>query len=159
MKKLKIDLELLVQSFSFNEDDLGKEYLDTHTGDIINVPSELKNVVEGQRAESKLDDWQKELLEDAYAIAKDEENRYIVVPNIEDSYFHDVMLNFSNEKIFSEELRGELIRTLNGSKPMRGFKNIIFKYPENLDIWQEYEEEKLREYAINWLRKRGIELE
>jgi hypothetical protein len=159
MKKLKIDLELLVQSFSFNEDDLGKEYLDTHTGDIINVPSELKSVVEGQLAESKLDDWQKELLEDAYAIAKDEENRYIVVPNIEDSYFHDVMLNFSNEKIFSEDLRGELIRTLNGSQSMRGFKNIIFKHPENLDDWQEYEEEKLKEYAINWLRNRGIELE
>ena len=159
MKKLKLDLELLVQSFSFNEDDLGKEYLDTYTGEIINVPSELKNVVEGKRAESDLDDWQKELLRDAYAIEKDEENRYIIVPNIEDSYFYDVMLNFSNEKVCSEDLRGKLIRALNGSQPMRGFKNIIFKYPESLDDWQEYEEENLKKYAINWLTKRGIELE
>lgn len=159
MKKLKIDLELLVQSFSFNEDDLGKEYLDTHTGDIINVPSELKNVVEGKQAESDLDDWQKELLKDAYAIAKDEENRYTVIPNVEDSYFYDVMLNFSNERVLLEDLRGELIRALNSSQPMRGFKNIIFKYPESLDAWQEYEEEKLNKYAINWLKGRGIELE
>lgn len=159
MIKLKIDLELLVQSFSFNEDDLGKEYLDTHTGDIINIPTELNNVVEGDGAEDDLDDWQKELLKDAYAVAKDEAGRYILVPNIEESYFYDVMLNFSNEKVFSEDLRGKLIRALNGSQPMRGFKNIIFKYPESLDDWQEYEEEKLKEYAINWLKHRGIELE
>jgi len=158
MIKLNIDLDLLVQSFSFNEDELGKEYLDTHTGDIINIPSELKTVVEGNKVESELDDWQKELLEDAYAIIKDKGNRYIIVPNIEDSYFYNIMVNFSNEKVSSVDLRAKLIKTLNLSQSKRDFKNILFKYPQNLDDWQEYEEKKLREYAINWLKGRGIEL-
>jgi Uncharacterised protein family (UPF0158). len=148
-----------MQSFSFNEDNLGKEYLDTDTGDIINIPTDLKNVVEGNKSESDLDDWQKELLKDAYAIAKDEGKRYILVPNVEDSYFYNIMLNFSNEKVSSAELRGELIKSLNINKSVRDFKNILFRYPQNLDTWQQYEEEKLREYAVSWLRDRGIELE
>jgi hypothetical protein len=41
MKKLKIDLELLYQSFLFEKEDLCKEYLDTETGDIINIPEEI----------------------------------------------------------------------------------------------------------------------
>jgi Uncharacterised protein family (UPF0158). len=159
MIKLNIDLELLMQSFSFNEDDLGKEYLDTHTGDIINIPSELKDVVEGKNVESDLDDWQKELLGDAYAIAKDESNRYIIVPKIEDSYFYDIMVNFSKEKVSSVDLRAKLIKVLNVTKSARDFKNVLFKYPRNLDDWHEYEEKCLRKYAIKWLESRGIELE
>lgn len=159
MIKLNIDLELLIQSFSFNEDDLGKEYLDVYTGDIINIPSEVKQVVEGRNPESDLDDWQKELLDEAYTISKDESNRYIIIPSIEDSFLYNVMLNFSNEKISSSDLRGELIKSLNVSKSIRDFKNILFKHPQNLDDWHEYEEEKLREYATNWLIGRGIELE
>lgn len=158
MIKLDIDLDLLVQSFSFNEDDLGKEYLDTHTGDIINIPSDLKSVVEGKKDESELDDWQKELLEETYAIENDKEDRYIIVPNIEESYFYDVMINYSNEKVSSVDLRAKLIKALNLSGSIRDFKSILFKYPENLEDWQEYEEEKLKEYAIKWLNGRGIEL-
>lgn len=159
MIKLNIDLELLMQSFSFNEDDLGKEYLDTHTGDIINIPSELKSVVEGKNAESDLDDWQKELLREAYAIAKNEDNRYIIVPKIEDSHFYDTMVNFSNEKVSSADLRAKLIKVINVTKSIRDFKNVLFKHPQNLDDWHEYEEECLKKYAIKWLERRGIELE
>lgn len=159
MTKLKIDLELLVQSFSFNEDDLGKEYLDTHTGEIINIPSEIDKVVEGNGDEEELDDWQKELLKDAYAITENKEDNYVLIPNIEESYFYDVMAGFSKEKVSSEELSGELINALNSSQPMRGFKNIIFENPEILEDWEEYEDQKLKEYAINWLKSIGIETE
>jgi hypothetical protein len=69
------------------------------------------------------------------------------------------MINFSNEKISSVDLRGELIKSLNVNKSIRDFKNILFNYPQNVDDWHEYEDENLRRYAINWLKKRGIELE
>ena len=105
MKKLKIDLELLVQSFSFNEDDLGKEYLDTQTGHIINIPFELENVVKGNDDGEKLDDWQKELLKDAYAIKEDREDRYLLIPTIDDLYFYNSMVDFSREEVLSEELK------------------------------------------------------
>ena len=159
MKKLKIDLELLVQSFSFNEDDLGKEYLDTQTGDIINIPFELENVVQGNDDGEKLDDWQKELLKDAYAIKEDREDRYVLIPTIDDLYFYNAMVDFSREEVISEELKAMLIKALNNSQPMRNFKSIIFSHQGELDKWQDYQEKKAKEYAVKWLKNRGIELQ
>lgn len=158
MKTLNIDLDLLVQSFSFNEDDLGKEYLDTDTGDIINIPCEVNNVVQGNKNEEALEEWERSLLEDAYAIKEDREKRYIMIPCIEESYFHNVMVDFSKEKVNSEVLKKRLLDALNNSQSIRNFKNIIYQYQEELDKWQDYEDEKLKEYVVNWLKNRGISL-
>lgn len=159
MKKLNIDSELLVQSFSFNEDDLAKEYLDTYTGDIINIPSELERVVQGEQSEGELEDWQRELLEDAYAIKNDHKERYVLIPNTDDTYTYDTMVSFVKEKIYSENLRDMLLNALNSNQPVRNFKNILFEHEEELVKWEAYEEEKAEEYATNWLRELGIELE
>lgn len=159
MKKLNIDLELLVQSFSFNEDDLAKEYLDTYTGEIINIPSELDKIVQGEQDEEELEEWQRELLEDAYAIKNDDKERYALIPNTDDTYTYDIMVSFVKEKIYSENLRDMLLNALNTSQPVRNFKNILFEHEEELVKWETYEEEKAEEYAINWLRTLGLELE
>lgn len=159
MKKLKIDLELLVQSFSFNEDDLAKEYLDTYTGDIINIPSELDKVVQGEQDEEELEQWQRELLKDAYAVKNDEEERYILIPNIDETYNNNIMVSFTKEIVSSENLRDRLLNALNSNQPERNFKNILFEHEAELVKWEAYEEEKAEEYAANWLRKIDIELE
>ncbi|WML33031.1 UPF0158 family protein [Clostridium sp. OS1-26] len=159
MKKLNIDLELLVQSFSFNEDDLAKEYLDTYTGEIINIPSELEKVVQGEQSEDELEEWQRELLKDAYAVKNDEEERYILIPNTDETYNNNIMVSFTNEIVCSENLRDKLLNALNSNQPMRNFKNILFEHEEELVKWEAYEEEKAEEYATNWLKELGIELE
>jgi len=159
MKKFKIDLDLLVEAFSINDDELGKEYLDTNTGDIIHIPIEVKKVAEEDGVEEDLADWQKELLEDAYAIEEDQENRYILLNNMESSYIYDAMVDFTREKVTSEGLKEKLIKALEGSNPMRSFKTIIFGCEEELDNWQDFEEEKTKEYVVNWLKNRGIEIE
>lgn len=159
MKKLKIDLDLLVQSFSFNDDMLGVEYLDTETGNVVNIPYEVSRVAEGEMDEEYLADWQKELLEDAYTIEEDCEDRYIMIPNIEDLFFYDAMVQFAEYETESETLREKLLDALNGRKPMRNFKNIICQCPEELDKWYEYEDEKAKEYVIDWLRGKEIEVD
>ena len=159
MKKLKIDLDLLMDSFSINDDELAKEYLDTNTGDILHIPCEVKRVAEGNGEEEDLADWEKDLLEEAYAIEEDEEDRYIMLPHIEDSYFYDAMVKFIRERVTSEELKEKLSAALSKSQPMRSFKSIIFNYEEELDKWQDYEEEKTKEYVISWLKDIGIEVE
>jgi len=159
MKKLNIDLDLLVESFSINDDELGKEYLDANTGDIIHIPYEVQKVVEGDREEEDLADWEKELLEDAYAIEEDQQDRYIMLTNMESSYIYDAMVEFTREKVASEDLREKLLKALEGSNPMRSFKTIIFGCEEELDEWQDFEEVKTKEYVVNWLKDRGIEIE
>ena len=158
MEKLNIDLELLVQSFAFDDDELGIEYLDKKTGDIMNIPRELIRVLNGELNEEDLADWHKELLEDAYAIKGSEGTRYIQVPNLENSYLFSVMSDFTKEKVTSKDIKDRLIKALDSDNPMRNFKNIIFENLEVEEKWDVYEEEKLEEYAITWLSTIGIQI-
>ncbi|MBC8059454.1 MAG: hypothetical protein H7Y18_02185 [Clostridiaceae bacterium] len=158
MKKLKIDLELLVQSFAFDDEELGVEYLDKETGDIMNIPASLIKVINGELEESELADWQRELLPDAYSIKGAEEVRYIQIPNLEDSYLFNTMVSFTSEVVISQEIKEKLTKALEGSNPMRNFKNIIFENLEEEEKWDTYEENKLEDYSIKWLTNIGIEM-
>ena len=124
MKKLKINLEDLVSSFTFDSEDLAEEYFDTFTGEIINIPSTVMEAAEGGE-EDDLDDWEKELLEEAIAILEDEEERYLITPTIESSYFYDAMVDFTNKKVENDEIRAKLNSALNERQPMRSWKTII----------------------------------
>ena len=158
MGKFNVDLELLVQSLAFDDEELGVEYLDTQTGDIMNIPNELIKVINGELQEGDLADWHKELLKDAYAIKGSEGTRYIQIPNLEDSYLFNVMLDFTNEKVMDKDVKEKLSKSLDSYNPMRKFKNIIFENPQQEEKWDVYEEEKLEEYAVKWLNTIGIKM-
>lgn len=156
MKKLNIDLDLLFQSFSFEDEGLCKEYLDTDTGELLNISSEVSRVINGQASEESLEDWEKEILKDAYAVAEDNSNRYILIPKIKSSYFETFIEEFINVRVSSELLQRRLRKALGEINIMRNFKNVLSDYPEELDIWYDFEEEKGKEYVVDWLRERGI---
>jgi len=137
---------------------LGVEYLDKESGDIINIPKELLKVVNGELEETALEDWHKELLQDAYAIKGAEEVRYIQIPNLEDTFLFNIMVEFTNKEVISREIKQKLSKALDSSNPMRKFKNIIFENLEEEEKWDIYEEKKLEAYAVNWLKGIGIEL-
>ena len=158
MEKFNVDLELLVQSLAFDDEELGIEYLDKQTGDIMNIPKELIKVINGELQENDLENWHKELLKDAYAIKGSEGTRYIQIPNLEDSYLFNVMSDFTNEKVMDNDIKEKLIKSLDSDNPMRKFKNIIFENPEQEEKWEVYEEEKLEEYAVKWLNTIGIKM-
>ncbi|MCB2286096.1 UPF0158 family protein [Clostridium algidicarnis] len=156
MKELNIDLDLLLESFSINEDDLGKEYLDTNTGEVINIPSELEGIAKGSFEESKLEEWQKELLEEAFKIKKDNNGRYIIIPTISEDYINNVMISFVNENMVSKDIEDKLKEALSGNSAFRSFKSVLFENHHELDKWHEYEEHKLKDYVISWLFNNNI---
>ncbi|MBU3209481.1 UPF0158 family protein [Clostridium algidicarnis] len=156
MKELNIDLDLLLESFSINEDDLGKEYLDTNTGEVINIPSELEGIAKGSFEESKLEDWQKELVEEAYKIKKDNNGRYIIIPTIPEDYINNAMRRFVDENIVSKDIEDKLKEALNGNSAFRSFKSVLFENHDDLDKWHEYEEHKLKDYVVSWLFSNNI---
>lgn len=158
MKKLDIDVDLLFQSFSFENEDLCKEYLDTETGEIINISNEISRVLDGKASEENLEDWEKEMLKDAYAVSGDRNNRYILIPKINTTYFEAFIEEFINEKVTSELLQRRLQKALGEINIMRNFKNVLSDYPEELDMWYDFEEEKGKEYVEEWLAERGIEI-
>jgi hypothetical protein len=159
MKKLKVDMESLIESFSLEGMELFKEYLDSHTGDVINIPTEVEKVVGGEAEIETLDDWMRDLVCAAEEINKDTEHRYIAIPMVETKFIHNLMVDFTNEIVRNDKLEDELRYTLNTSNPMRSFKDALRDFEGELDQWYTYEEEKTKEYVIQWLREHDIELE
>lgn len=158
MKKLKVDLDLLYQSFVFDNEDLCKEYLDTDTGDIVNVPIELERVILGEAEEEDLEDWQRELLQEAYSVAEDKRGRFILIENINPDYLGSDIEGFIEKNIASEELKSRLKKMLEDENALRNFKNALSDFPEELEKWYDYQEQKGKEYVIDWLRERKLQI-
>jgi hypothetical protein len=156
MSKIEIDLDELVLSFGFDDEELAKEYFDRETGNIINIPRSVMKALEGDMEEEELDDWEKELLEDAEAVLEDMEDRYLVIPNIESDYFYRAMQSFA-EEVQDNDIKNELLKALNSLNPMRQFKNAISNHMEVQNLWYDYEDNKAKEYVIEWLEKNKIE--
>ena len=159
VKKLKVDMESLIESFSLENLDLFKEYLDCSTGDVINVPTEVQKVVEGKGDIETLDEWMRDLVSEAERVNKDTEHRYIDIPMVETKFIHSLMTDFTNEIIRNDKLEEKLRYTLNTENPMKNFKEVLRSSQSELDQWYNYEEEKTKEYVAAWLLKHDIELE
>lgn len=155
MNNLNVDMELLIQSFSFNEFEFGKEYIDKVTGNIINVPGEVWNVVQGKSDEAGLSDWEKELLEDAYSIYNNE-NRYVVIPTIPDKHVFGFMVGFMDARVDNDILKLKLSKALNSNHAASNFKSVLFEHEGLLDSWYEYEGEMMEQFAKEWLKENNI---
>lgn len=159
MSKIKVDLNELVMSFGFDDEELATEYFDRREGTIINIPKTVMKVAEGDIEESELDDWEKELLIDAEAILEDMEDRYLVIPTIERHYFYEAMESFAEHIVKDSEAKSELLKALKISNPMRQFKNTISRYEEIQNLWYDYEDKKSKEYVVKWLQNNSIDFE
>lgn len=156
MRKIHIDLELLVQSFTFDDEGLGKEYLNTNNGDIINIPDDIEKVVLGELSEDNLPDWKKDLLEDAYIIGADVENRYVLIPKLETNFSNEDIKYFILKNISDSNLSATLFKTLEDDNPIKSFKYALSNYPQILDAWYDYEDSKRIEQANEWLKNLGL---
>jgi hypothetical protein len=158
LKKLDVDMESLIESFSLEGMELFKEYLDCHTGQVINIPAEVAKVAGGEAEIETLDDWMRDLVPEAEAIYKDTEHRYVAVPMVETKFIHSLMVDFTNEVVRNDKLEDELRYTLNTSNPMRSFKDALRDFHSELEQWYAYEEEKTKEYVLKWLKEHDIEV-
>jgi hypothetical protein len=159
LKKLDVDMESLIESFYLEGMELFKEYLDCHTGQVINIPAEVAKVAGGEVDIETLDDWMRDLVSEAEAINEDTEHRYVVIPMVETKFIHSLMVDFTNEIVRNDKLEEELRYTLNTSNPMRSFKDALRDFQSELDLWYSYEEDKIKEYVLKWLKEHDIEVE
>lgn len=159
MKKLKVDMESLLESFSLESMELFKEYLDVQTGDVINIPTEALNVAMGKAEIETLDDWMRDLVSEAERVNKDIEHRYIAIPMVETKFIHSLMTDFTNEIVRNDKLEDELRYALNTNNPIKSFKDALRRFESELDHWYKYEEEKTKEYITKWLKEKQIEVE
>lgn len=152
-------MEALIETISVEDDNLGKSFLDTNTGEIIYIPTEVSlSLDNGTLKEDIFDEWLQEFVSIAILISEDEVNRYISTPLIDEDFYINAMKEYVKGIIDDLELKTELHKALNSKEPIKSFKHVLMDRQGKIDEWYKYEDECIDEFVRNWLKSYGIEI-
>lgn len=159
LKTLDVDIKALIETISHEDDNLGKSYLDTITGEVIYIPTEVSLALEkGTLKEETFDSWLKEFVNVAILISEDEVNRYISTPLIDETFYIGVMKEYVNSMVDNSDLKQELHKVLNNKEPVKKFKQVLMDVENKSEEWYKYEDNCISEFVINWLKSNKIEI-
>lgn len=148
-----MDIEALIETISLEDDNLGKSFLDTYTGEVIYIPTEVRLALEnGTLKEDTFDDWLQEFVNMAILISEDQGNRYLSTPLIDENFYINAMKEYVNSIISSSDLKLELHKALNSEEPIKNFKNVLMNKESQIDKWYSYEDKCVEEYIKQWLK-------
>jgi len=160
-----LDVDFNALTYALNDHDRGfiEMYFDTLTGDVVDLPTELTDWIEGESDHAMDDDdgeWDADLLAVAQTILEengpDGEGRYAWIEPRESYEAYDSMVRFA-ESVEDRELQRLLSVALNGRGAFRRFKDVLYDFPEERERWFAAHNAELLEHAKQWLRTLGIE--
>ena len=156
---VEINMEALIETISHVDDNLGKSFLDSITGEVIYIPTEVSLALEnGTLKEDSFDNWLKEFVNVAILISDDEANRYLSTPLIYEDFYINAMKKYVNKIISNSDLKLELHKALNSKEPIKKFKNVLMDKENGTNEWYKYEDSCIDEFVRDWLKSNGIEL-
>jgi hypothetical protein len=142
MSRLKIDLGDLFLALETSGDEI-RHYIDLQTGDVI--PVFENTYLPGDAEYVDIDE-----MED------NPRYRYIEPVSSHDAYRW--MSGFAHA-VLDPALRARLTTALERSHPFRSFKDALLSASDARQLWFEFHEARLREYAKDWLESAGISAE
>ena len=169
-RRLKVDLADLALAMTDGSFEL-HHYLDLATGEVVTVSDEtrrdlerLYEEVDGEddaavaAAIARLDRpaWMIDALREAHAVEAGFGTRFVAVPRIESREAYGVMEDFI-ETVGEERLQSQLWRAIDGRGAFRRFKDVLADHPAEEERWFRFEQERERQWAVDWLRAEGIE--
>ncbi|MDH4164421.1 MAG: UPF0158 family protein [Nitrospirota bacterium] len=131
-------------------------YLDTETGEVIDMPDDIMRAVEDGETESALVEWDEELEATADRILSDDQNRYLPILKRESREGYEIMVSFTGT-VTNTSLKEKLSIALDGKGAFRRFKNVLDQHPGELERWYKFKDDWMRDEAIQWLLDHGIE--
>jgi len=156
---LKIDLKALIETVSNEDDNLGRSFIDIHTGEVIYIPTEVSLALEkGTLKEDTFDNWLKEFVNVAILISEDKVNRYLSTPLIDEIFYIKTMKEYVNSVVKDSDLKQRLLKALNSKQPIKKFKHILMDEQDKTQEWYKYEDNCINEFIRAWLESNGIEL-
>ncbi|MCF8568272.1 UPF0158 family protein [Alicyclobacillus tolerans] len=141
MLKVSVNLDELCDANEMNSDEIS-HYLDVNTGEILMRMDPLLTGYKDEDLEEELED----------------EERYLELPTIASRDAYGLMVDFV-ETVKSTELQDRLNTALNGRKPFRTFKDVLFDFPEDRENWFKFERETHRREILKWLEDENITIE
>ena len=138
-RKVPVDFDELCSAF----DEASEEhfyYLNLDTGEVEMEMDEC------------LDDDEREALDKKYG-----PDKYLRVPSADSHESFQDMEHFV-QTVKDENLNEKLMIALDGSGAFRRFKNVLSRYPDELDRWYRFEGDRLSDRVMQWLESEGIEV-
>ena len=86
----------------------------------------------------------------------EESERYKPIPIAESSDGYRDMVEFI-DSLDNEKLIEVLSVAINGPGAFRRFRDVLYNYPEEQEQWYKFQNDRIRERAMEWLEEIGVE--
>ncbi len=157
LRRLTIDFEALARGMAKQGSDEYDYYLDTHTGRVMRISTDVWNALEeGSTIAGSLNAWQQAELHEAQAVFSDTHGRYIPVPEDTEWDVQSMMSDFI-ETVPDMELRQKLMGAIAGRNAVRRFRDVLAHYPKAQQDWGHVQQDSQQQRAAQWLSDEGIE--
>ncbi len=134
MRPMTIDIDEL----AFALDTPGIDhYLDLYSGKVLLISAEAPD--------PELD-----------ALLENEPERLLLIDPLSTTQSLGLMQDFLRE-VEEPHAYATLANALQSRKPFKAFKHSLMEYPELLQDWYRYQNERLREWALDWLEDNDIQ--
>lgn len=134
MRPMTIDIDEL----AFALDTPGIDhYLDLYSGKVLLISAEAPD--------PELD-----------ALLENEPERLLLIDPLSTTQSLGLMQDFLRE-VEEPHAYATLANALQSRKPFKAFKHSLTEYPELLQDWYRYQNERLREWALDWLEDNDIQ--
>jgi len=157
LRRLNIDFEALGRAMAKQVGDENDYYLDTQTGRIMRISTDVWNAIEeGETIAGSLNTWQQEELHEAQAVFSDTQGRYLPIPEDLEWEVEELMSDFV-DTVRDAELRRKLTSAMDGRNAVRRFKDVLVHYPDEQQRWVGLQQQRQQEHAAQWLQDEDIE--
>ena len=157
LRRLNIDFEALARAMAKQVSDENDYYLDTHTGRIMRISTDVWSALEeGETIAGSLNAWQQEELHEAQAVFSDTQGRYLPIPEDLEWEVEQIMADFT-DTVRDADLRSKLTAAMEGRNAIRRFKDVLVHYPDAHQRWTALQQQRQQEHAAQWLEDEGIE--
>jgi len=152
---IRVKLNDIIEGLELESDERNS-FLDKRTGEVVSISDEEMQAAEDDETIEDFPDWQQDFVIIAKEIVNETRN-YIALPTKFDINEYSIM-----EKFFlsldDSEMSDTLYSLIKGSGAFRRFKDAIYDYGI-ADDWYKYRNDALKQIAIEWCQKNGIEFD
>jgi hypothetical protein len=157
LRRLHIDFEVFAGAMGNQGRDQYDYYLDTMTGRVMRISTEVWTVLEeGRTIAGSLQGWQQEELREAREVFGDTQGRYLPIPERPSWEVEELMTEFV-DTVSETDLQKKLAAAIEGRDAVRRFRDTLAHHPKERERWIARRQESDQEYASQWLADEGIE--
>lgn len=164
MKKLKINRQHWEDVYLLSANNNASAYLNLKTGKVIIIDEDIAfglddySSAEDVVADDSVPDWQREILVDAFEVEHGNPDDFEPIP------LRSSRDGYRDMEVFIETLEDEHLQELlevaiRGKGAFRRFKDTLARYPDKLDAWYAFSDERDKQRMMDWFESIDIEPE